>query len=280
MLMLACAKHQEQAKPAPEVKASAAPDYPDEARICTDGKLGFVAPPAAPKTADAGIGLGMIGTGPFGFSYSRTSIVGRPAGRGARSRAVARGACSAIPAFHSCLAENFPEGSLELEVVIDNGRATVAAKPNALDPDVVACVVRTLTAATFETAATGTTAYTLTFSMLRPTRTEQSVVVTEMRTTVTGDYSRPIVKAIIGKDLPRVRACYEAGVAKAPALAGKVSLSFAIDKMGKPRDAKVLSSELDGNVTSCIMKVFQSLAFPEPPSGAVQVQWMADFWKP
>lgn len=286
LTQLGCAKTKEDAKPAPEASKSATPEvqYPEDALICTDGALSVVAPPAPSPTHDGGIGLGRIGTGPFGFGYARTSISGRPIGGGPRAIAVARGACAAIPSIQTCRGSNLPEGSLEVELTVDEkGRATVAPKPHTLDPELVTCVTDTFAAATFDAAAKGTTPYSLTFSMLRPThpRTDNGTVLTEMRLTIVGNYVPLHVKALIRNNHPRVRACYEAGLKKDPKLAGRVSLSFVIDKTGSARDMKLLDKSFpDEGVTKCIAKIFAGIAFLEPPTGTVQVQWMADLWKP
>lgn len=64
---------------------------------------------------------------------------------------------------------------------------------------------------------------------------------------------RELIRRVIREHLPEVRACYAAGLARDPSLAGTVVLAFTIGIEGSVADASIASSTLsDAAVGECI----------------------------
>lgn len=64
---------------------------------------------------------------------------------------------------------------------------------------------------------------------------------------------RAHIRAVVRAHVPEVRACYEAGLARDPSLAGKLVLSFTIGTTGRVIASSIASSELaDAAVGECI----------------------------
>lgn len=62
-----------------------------------------------------------------------------------------------------------------------------------------------------------------------------------------------------------------------PKLAGRVTITFTIDKSGTPTSAQVVTTTLaNKTVGECMAKVFASLSFPEPEGGVVKVTYPVD----
>lgn len=78
----------------------------------------------------------------------------------------------------------------------------------------------------------------------------------------------PLRRVIAGQGA-RLRRCYERGLARDPALAGELVISFAIDARGAVPWAELRSSTLgDPAVEDCVVEVFRGLRFvATPPLG-------------
>ncbi|MGL1204156.1 AgmX/PglI C-terminal domain-containing protein, partial [Vibrio parahaemolyticus] len=68
----------------------------------------------------------------------------------------------------------------------------------------------------------------------------------------------------------RFKLCYESGLRSNPALAGRVSIKFVIDRSGAVSTAQDGGSELpDQTVVQCVVRGFSNLSFPQPEGGIV-----------
>jgi hypothetical protein len=87
-----------------------------------------------------------------------------------------------------------------------------------------------------------------------------------------GQLPTAIVKRIVRATFPRFRACYELGVDLDPNLKGQVTASFVVDAKGAVGLVKQGPTTMpDPIVTSCVVGVFRTLAFPEPEGGDVEI---------
>ena len=69
-----------------------------------------------------------------------------------------------------------------------------------------------------------------------------------------------------------MRRCYEAGLGRNPKLTGRVTTRFVIERDGKARNVTDHGSDLpDATVIDCVLRVFQTLTFPEPQGGVVTI---------
>jgi hypothetical protein len=83
-----------------------------------------------------------------------------------------------------------------------------------------------------------------------------------------GGLDKAVIAATIAKYLSQVRACYEVGLRRNPALAGQVTMNFEIGPTGKLNFSKVGKSSLgDAEVPECIATRMMSWDFPKPVGG-------------
>lgn len=77
---------------------------------------------------------------------------------------------------------------------------------------------------------------------------------------------------------PEQRKCYEQGLARDPALAGRLALRFTIALDGSVRTVEVKSNSLpDCQVVGCVSDVFRTLRFDPPQGGSVSVEYPVVF---
>jgi hypothetical protein len=97
-------------------------------------------------------------------------------------------------------------------------------------------------------------------------------------TSVNGRLPPEVIQRIVRQHFGRFRACYEAGLAKAPGLKGRVSVRFVIGKDGAVASAADAGSDLpSADVTKCVVSAFSRLSFPKPEGGIVTVTYPLDF---
>jgi hypothetical protein len=86
------------------------------------------------------------------------------------------------------------------------------------------------------------------------------------------------IQAAIRVRFDSFRACYEAGLARAPNLSGTVAVKFAIGEDGIVTDAEDASSTLpDPSVVACIVGGFRQISFPKAHAGIVTVVYPIEF---
>jgi TonB family protein len=107
------------------------------------------------------------------------------------------------------------------------------------------------------------------------TRTATKALVSTSTTTSVGrvaGLSKEEIGAVIRRNLPRFKYCYEKKLAGRPELAGKIAVSFKIGPTGAVADASVRSTSMNNvDVEACTVGVIRSLKFPPPRNGGVVV---------
>lgn len=117
-------------------------------------------------------------------------------------------------------------------------------------------------------AATLGTACGVAGSAARP----RGVRSTETKLEAQGGLATDAVAVVVRASHPRLRDCYERGLARNPALRGAVTVSFAVDAAGDPAELRTTSSTLaDDAVVACVEVVYHTLKFPLPAQGKATV---------
>ena len=89
---------------------------------------------------------------------------------------------------------------------------------------------------------------------------------------INGRLPPEIIQRIIRQNMGRFRLCYERALERRPDLAGRVVTRFIVGRDGSVVLAVDAGSDLpDLNVVSCVVRAFQTLSFPEPTGGTVNV---------
>jgi hypothetical protein len=102
------------------------------------------------------------------------------------------------------------------------------------------------------------------------------------KVTLVGSIDAEVVKRVVRRHMAVIRRCYQDGLARDPALAGQVMLSFVIDASGhvtslsnEPKSEQTPDGTTlaDSSVVSCIERRFASFVFPAPEKGIVTVRY-------
>jgi hypothetical protein len=89
---------------------------------------------------------------------------------------------------------------------------------------------------------------------------------------ISGRLPPEIIRRVVRQHLGRLRFCYERALKASPALAGRVAVSFVIDRSGAVASATDAGSTLpSAEVVSCVVTSFSQLSFPRPEGGTVSV---------
>lgn len=81
-----------------------------------------------------------------------------------------------------------------------------------------------------------------------------------------------VIQRIVRQNFGRFRLCYESGLRGNPALTGRVVTKFVIGRDGAVSQASDAGSDLpNSEVTSCIVRSFGNLSFPQPEGGVATV---------
>jgi Ca-activated chloride channel family protein len=88
---------------------------------------------------------------------------------------------------------------------------------------------------------------------------------------VSGPLPREVVMRIVRQQLGRLRVCYEGGLRGDPNLAGRLVARFTIARDGTVFSPQDLGGFSNSAVTSCAMRAFASMFFPQPDGGPVNV---------
>jgi hypothetical protein len=87
-----------------------------------------------------------------------------------------------------------------------------------------------------------------------------------------GHLDPQIVQSGIGARMPRMRACYAAGLRRDANLRGEMKIKFTIDTTGHTLNVEDAGSHMrDKEVLKCVMSEFSALRFPAPEGGIVNV---------
>ena len=99
-------------------------------------------------------------------------------------------------------------------------------------------------------------------------------------TLVNGRLMPELVQWVVRQNFGRLRTCYEAGLQRDPGLEGRVSVQFVIDREGAVTMATPVSADTtlpDREVVRCITKAYESMSFPKPEGGIVNVVYPVVF---
>lgn len=95
--------------------------------------------------------------------------------------------------------------------------------------------------------------------------------------TVKGKLDPAVIRQAMIAANPKIKGCYTAALAKYPGLAGKLTVSFTVDRKGRASRAKVTGSNLSNRMLErCVRKVVGRLKFPRPKgrkAGKVKVNY-------
>lgn len=91
-------------------------------------------------------------------------------------------------------------------------------------------------------------------------------------TQVSGRLPPEVIQRIVRQNHGRFRFCYENGLRGTPALSGRVSVRFLIDRTGAVSQVMNAGSDLPAqSVVACVVEAFRELTFPAPEGGTVTV---------
>ncbi len=89
---------------------------------------------------------------------------------------------------------------------------------------------------------------------------------------VTGRLPAEVIQRIVRQNFGRFRLCYENGLKNNPNLEGRVAVKFVIDRSGAVSTTQDGGSTIpDKSVSSCVIRGFGNLSFPQPEGGVVTV---------
>jgi hypothetical protein len=104
-----------------------------------------------------------------------------------------------------------------------------------------------------------------------PVETKEGVV-TGCATQVNGRLPPETIQRIVRQNFGRFRSCYDDALRTNPGLEGRVTVKFVIDRTGQVAVAEDGGSNFpDAKVVACVVRGFESLAFPQPEGGIVTV---------
>ena len=87
-----------------------------------------------------------------------------------------------------------------------------------------------------------------------------------------GFLSEREIDRVVRRGQANVQYCYESALQRQPSLAGRVTVSFTIERSGQTRSVRVASSSLgNASVEGCITRQVGRWRFPAPDGGEVQV---------
>lgn len=104
------------------------------------------------------------------------------------------------------------------------------------------------------------------------------IIETGASSSFSGSLPPEAIRRVIRANFPRFRQCYDQGLKRDPSLVGSVGVRFIIDTTGAVESASLAGGTLsDDVVRACVLGVYTTLSFPEPPDGKVLVKYPIDF---
>ena len=84
-----------------------------------------------------------------------------------------------------------------------------------------------------------------------------------------GTDDKDVIRRIVHRHVHEIRECYNRGLAKDPALTGKILIEFTIGPSGKVEESKAtdVTGFADPEVPNCIAEAIGTWTFPEPRGG-------------
>jgi hypothetical protein len=107
--------------------------------------------------------------------------------------------------------------------------------------------------------------------LTRPRRTIVPEVVPGV-VSVHGSLDKEIIRRIVRQHMNEVRFCYDQELARKPALAGRISVQFAISSVGKVLTSVMQSTSMDDpRVENCVVNAVRRWEFPKPLGGGIAI---------
>lgn len=101
-----------------------------------------------------------------------------------------------------------------------------------------------------------------------PRRESRVPVLRQHEADVHGSLSKEVIRRTIQRRLNEVRFCYESGLARDPALSGRLAVSFLIAPSGVVQQTAITESTLSSStVADCVAQAMRRLSFPAPEGG-------------
>ncbi|HWU86864.1 MAG TPA: AgmX/PglI C-terminal domain-containing protein [Kofleriaceae bacterium] len=97
-----------------------------------------------------------------------------------------------------------------------------------------------------------------------------TATVTVGQPTSVGDLDPAIIRRYIKRNQAHIQYCYEKELASKPSLAGTVTVRFMIETNGRVTNARGAGMPV---VEDCVAKVIETIEFPKPKQGAVNVSY-------
>jgi len=89
---------------------------------------------------------------------------------------------------------------------------------------------------------------------------------------ILGALDKSLIDAVIKRNMNQIRYCYQRELTKNPALGGKVTVKFVIDKAGAVSSATTKATTMGSPaVEGCINSRFMRFQFPEPKGGGIVI---------
>lgn len=85
--------------------------------------------------------------------------------------------------------------------------------------------------------------------------------------------SRDEIRVVVRAKMPEVRACFDAGLAEAPDIGGRVLLRFTINTDGRAGPVEIAEDELGASVAGCLAEAVEHWQFPRPRGGPVTIAY-------
>ena len=86
--------------------------------------------------------------------------------------------------------------------------------------------------------------------------------------TLRGSLDKDDIRAVIRRNLDQVKNCYEAGLARAPTLSGRIIVKFVISATGAVTAAETQDTTVhDSSVEQCVNVAVRTWSFPKPTGG-------------
>ncbi|MFO7567022.1 MAG: AgmX/PglI C-terminal domain-containing protein [Enhygromyxa sp.] len=103
-----------------------------------------------------------------------------------------------------------------------------------------------------------------------PVAVPGTIPLLEQHEPVVGAIDKDVIRRVVRSHIQEIRDCYDLGLRKDPALAGRIEISFTIGPSGAVE--QVAANDLDGfadpAVPACIADAILTWTFPEPRGGA------------
>ena len=90
--------------------------------------------------------------------------------------------------------------------------------------------------------------------------------------TVRGSLGKEIIRRVVHQHINEVKFCYDQELARKPALAGRISVQFAISPVGQVITSVMQSTSMDdARVENCVVSAVRRWEFPKPVGGGIAI---------